>query len=342
MFPLSDQQRLFLVESEQVYRAWETAVRQHEQYRYGMRWLKSNGREYLIRVADARGNGRSLGPRTPETESTRNAFDAGKIRSHERLKGLSARLREQAKLNRAIGLGRLPTVIGDILGRLNVAGAGQDFRVIGTHAIFGYEAIAGVHCRMELLASGDVDLLYDSRKRLSLVSRRLDGSGLLGLLRKADKSFEPAGKGSFRAINADGFMVDLISQPIDMRQKDAVTFAQEDLVTTEVPSLEWLANSPRIEAVAISANGLPVLMSLCDPRAFAMHKAWLSRRPDRDPVKKQRDINQALLVAEMVLAHLPQYPFNSSAMKYLPADVLSGATRDIEQASDIRLPGMDF
>jgi hypothetical protein len=342
MVPLTDQQRLFLVESDQVYRAWEVAIRQHEQYRYGMRWLRSGGREYLMRVTDARGNGRSLGARSPETEATYAAFQAGKERSHERVTGLSEKLRTQARLNRAIGLGRLPGVIGDILGRLNVAGVGQDFRVVGTHAIFGYEAMAGVQCRMELLASGDVDLLYDPRKRLSLVSKRLDGNGLLGLLRKADKSFEPAGKGSFRAVNADGFMVDLIGPARDMRTQNAVTFAQDDLVLTEVPSLEWLANSPRVEAIAISTNGMPVLMSLCDPRAFAIHKAWLSHQPERDPVKKPRDFNQSVLVAQLVIDYLPQYPFDAGAMQYLPAEVLEDAARDIEQASEIRLPGMDF
>lgn len=342
MVPLSDQQRLFLVESSQIYQAWEAAIQQHAQYRYGMRWLKSNGSEYLVRVTDARRNGRSLGPRTPKTEAAYAAFEDGKIRSYERLQGLSARLREQARLNRAVGLGRLPKVIADILGKLNVAGAGPDFRVVGTHAIYGYEAMASVQAKQELLASGDVDLLYDPRKRLSLVSKKLDGQGLLGLLRKADKSFEPAGKGAFRAINADGFMVDLIGPRLDMRKQEAVTFAPDDLVLTEVPNLEWLANSPRVESVAIATNGLPVLMSLCDPRAFAIHKAWLSEQPDREPVKKQRDFNQAVLVAEMVVNYLPQFPFEAAAMKYLPAEVIKNASREIEKASDIRLPGMDF
>jgi hypothetical protein len=83
-------------------------------------------------------------------------------------------------------------------------------------------------------------------------------------------------------------------------------------------------------------------MSLCDPRAFAIHKTWLSKRPDREPVKKQRDFNQAVLVAEMVVKHLPQFPFESDAMKYLPAEVIKHASREIEDASEIRLPGMDF
>lgn len=52
--------------------------------------------------------------------------------------------------------------------------------------------MAAVQFAKELLASGDVDLLYDPRKKLSLISKRMDNNGLMGLLRKADKTFEPS------------------------------------------------------------------------------------------------------------------------------------------------------
>ncbi len=38
MKPLSNQQRLFLVESDQLYRAWREVQWRHIEYRYGMRW----------------------------------------------------------------------------------------------------------------------------------------------------------------------------------------------------------------------------------------------------------------------------------------------------------------
>lgn len=341
MQSLSSQQRLFLVESAQVYEAWEAAVRQGAQYQRGMRWSTSKGREYLVRLTGNRGYGRSLGVRSAETERIYAEFTEGRQRSRERVAGLSARLKEQAKLNKAIGLGRLPVVIADILGALNINGAGADFRVIGTHAIFGYEAMAGVHCKMELLASGDVDLLYDPRKQLALVSKKLDGQGLLGLLRRVDKSFEPMAESSFRAVNKEGFMVDLVGPELDMR-KGAEGFAPQDLTMVEVPSLEWLASSPRIEVVAIAVNGLPVKMSVCDPRAFALHKVWLSERADREPVKKVRDREQGVLVAELVLNYLPQYPFEAEQLRYLPAELIRHSMENIEKDAGIRLPGLDF
>lgn len=65
----------------------------------------------------------------------------------------------------------------------------HDCCVIGTDAIHCFEAMPGVHGRMALLASGDVDLLYDPSRRISLVTRKLDEYGLLGLLEKVDPTF---------------------------------------------------------------------------------------------------------------------------------------------------------
>jgi transposase InsO family protein len=45
--------------------------------------------------------------------------------------------------------------------------------------------------------------------------------------------------------------------------------------------------------VGIDEDGWPVPIKVPDPRAFALHKAWLSTLTTREPVKKQRDLAQA-------------------------------------------------
>jgi len=45
MKPLSDQQRLFPVESDQLYREWRELVWRRQGYKYGMRWINVNGGE---------------------------------------------------------------------------------------------------------------------------------------------------------------------------------------------------------------------------------------------------------------------------------------------------------
>lgn len=320
MRPLSNQQRLNLVNSEQLFENYQAALRQAQSYAYGMRWKKVRDIDYLFRESDRRGNGKSLGRRSPETEAILQAFHAGKETAMARLGAIKAQLDEQARLNKALRIARVPRVVARILRQLDEAGLGSTFTVMGTQAMYAYEAAAGVQFLAELLASGDVDLLYDTRKRLTLVSNKLDGQGLLGLLKKADRSFECIRKRGFRAANAGQFIVDLIIPPSGMQECEAVTFAEDDLVAAEVPGLQWLLNAPKLNAVAIDEDGWPVPFRSPDPRAFALHKAWLSQQLDRDPIKKPRDLAQARAVAEAINEYMPHLPL-AEALKSLHGDV---------------------
>ena len=325
MKALSDQQRLFLVESEQLYRAWRELAWRQQEYKFGMRWKKINNTDYLQRMRSAKGFSKSLGPRTPETELIYEQFQAGKTLADEKFQGLKARIATQTRLNRAVRLGRLPNIIGEILLKLDQVQALSELRVVGTHAIYAYESMAAVECKMELLASGDIDLLFDVRKQVSLIAKKLDGAGLLGLLKKVDKTFELSSMQQFRAINKDGFMVDLIGQEKGVFFDKPQPMAKGDFEIVQIPNLEWLANSPRIEQVVIASNGTPVMMPVPDPRAFAIHKAWLSQQFDREPVKKQRDLNQALMVLNMLQEYLPQFILEPKDMKYFPKNVMETA-----------------
>ena len=68
-----------------------------------------------MRLTDAKGNGKSLGPRSPETEAIYEKFNEGKARAEARLKATTARLNDQAKLNKALRLGRVPALPAKIL-----------------------------------------------------------------------------------------------------------------------------------------------------------------------------------------------------------------------------------
>jgi hypothetical protein len=320
MQALSNQQRLHLVNTQQLYSNYVVAQRHARAHVYGMRWKRVRGIEYLFRERDRRGNGKILGRRSPETEQILAAFQEGKARSNERLAAIRTQLDEQARLNKALRLARVPRVVGRILRELDEHDLLGTFIVLGTQAMYAYESAGGVQFLLELLASGDVDLLYDARKKLTLISDRLDGEGLLGLLKKADRTFEPVQKQGFRAANAGQFMVDLIISPRPMHEPESITFGVDDLVAAEVPGLQWLVNSPKLDAVAVDEDGQPVPFRVPDPRAFALHKAWLSRQPDREPLKKPRDIAQAQEVVQLVREYMPQLSFDA-ALTSLHGDV---------------------
>jgi hypothetical protein len=333
MKTLTDQQRLFLVDTIQLYEAWHSATLQVRSHRYGMKWLKSGNGEYLVRLSDAKGNGKSLGPRSAETEETYDKFTAGKARAEARLKVTTARLTDQAQLNKALRLGRIPVMAAKILRELDLSAARDDFRIVGTHALYAYESMAAVHFMQELLASGDIDLLNDPRKNLRVVSSRLDGDGLLGLLRRVDKSFEAMTENRDRAINDHGFMVDLIIPQQAIHCNEPIRLAPADLTAAEVPNLQWLANAPAVVEVAIAANGLPVRMKVPDPRAFLIHKSWLSNQVDRDPLKKQRDLHQAEILFEAIKNYLPQYELQQEHLKYLPKKVINAWFDEISKST---------
>ena len=69
--------------------------------------------------------------------------------------------------------------------------------------------------------------------------------------------------------------------------------------------------------MGIDATGLPVRLVVTDPRAFALHKLWLSRRADREPVKKRRDFDQARAAARIAIGYLG-LSFESNELDALP------------------------
>ena len=312
MQPLSNQQRLHLINTQQIYEARVAAFRHVRDYAYGMRWKAVRGAEYLFRERDRRGNGKLMGRRSPQTERLLAQFQDGKSRARERLAAIDRSLDEQARLNKALRLARVPRVVGRILRQIDEQNLLGAFTVLGTQALYAYEAAGGAWFLLELLASGDVDLLYDARRKLALTANRLEGGGLLGLLKKADRSFEQVRKRGFRAANAGQFMVDLIAAPRTMREAEPITFSADDLVASEVPGLQWLVSAPKIDVVAVDEDGLPAPFRVPDPRAFALHKAWLSQQPERDPLKKPRDLAQARAVAQLVRELMPHLRFDEA------------------------------
>ncbi len=75
-------------------------------------------------------------------------------------------------------------------------------------------------------------------------------------------------------------------------------------------------------------------MAVPDPRAFALHKLWLAGQPDRNPLKKRRDENQGLAVAQLIIRYLPQYRFRTSDNRMFSKNLVESA-RDRISDSDI-------
>jgi hypothetical protein len=140
-------------------------------------------------------------------------------------------------------------------------------------------------------------------------------------LQEVDNSFAPIRPRAFRAANKDGYLVDLIRPEAKdiFRDRLPASFSDlpDDLEGAAIFGLAWLVNSPRVEAAAIDERGYPVRIVAVDPRAFALHKLWLSSRPDREPIKTVRDREQAKVAAAIATRYLRR-SFDSPDLAALP------------------------
>lgn len=324
MHELTNDQRKHYIDSCQVFESWQDAYHRLASFQGGMTWKKSNGADYLFRLRGSAGYGKSMGVRSPETERIYEEFVRAREEAKEREATLRARLDSFAKVNKAFRVGRMPELVGKILRKLDYLGLlGKDVIVLGTHCLFAYEAAAGVQIDPQLTASGDIDLMLDTRKSLALaVAPKFQNTdGLLGMLRSIDRSFRSIRHGSFRAVNDGEFMVDLLAPTSSLKTRQSLKLGENDITGIELEGLKWLINAPKFEAIAIDQSGWPAPMVVPDPRAFATHKLWVASRDDRSPLKSPRDRDQANLVLELTEHYFPHLPLNDQALMMFPLEV---------------------
>ncbi len=329
---LNPDQRREAVNTRQRYAAYREAVGRALSFRGSMVWTATNGHEYLVRSHyEAAGVRRqtSLGPRSAQTEAIKRDYDHGRAEAQARVKNLKAVLDRQAAINRAIGLGRVPLIGARIIRALDQAGLlGSGIRVLGTNAIYAYEAAAGIRIDPGLTSTEDIDLLFDARAALTFAAREdLSPPSLLRLLQKVDHSFKRSNQ-TFRAVNSDGYLVDLIKplrNPPWLDERERAGSDADDLLAVEIEGLVWHESAPAFEAVAIDERGEPCRIVATDPRVWTAHKLWLSKRDDREPIKRRRDEAQAEAIGRLVAAYLPQLPYSADDLKMLPKAVFDDA-----------------
>lgn len=295
------------IDARSVFTAHEKACREAAEVRGGMYWKSQGQAEYLIRTS-TRNSQKSLGPRSAETEAIYQKFIARKTTAEQRLADLSTELIRQQRMNRALHVGHAPKLLVEILSRITKAGLADYFTVVGTHALYAYESAAGVRFQEDALATRDVDLMWDIRKRLSFVTQmnRLETS-MLKLLQKVDPTFEIRHDQSYTAVNNSGFEVDIIRREIcgDDPHPIKLTDSDDDFYAVPIDRLERLQSGEKFSEMIVSSSGHMARMNTVHPLLFAAHKRWMSEQESRDPLKRRRDLLQADLVQELAEHYLP-------------------------------------
>ena len=329
---LNNDQRREMINSRQRFQALQQAESRARGFRGSIVWEETKGYQYLIRAYYENDSGRrrqkSLGRRTAETEIIKKTFDAERIEAAEDHKNLKSLMVRQAAINRVLGLGRVPHIAAKILRNAEASGLlGSGLRVVGTNALYAYEAACGVFLDPGMTTTEDIDLLFDARRQLRFVGEKPEsGAHFLDLLKRADTSFKRLNN-TFRAQNRDGYLVDVIEPLRNAPRKPerALSSDENDLEAVAIEGLVWLENAPSFEQVVIDEKGNPLRMVAIDPRVFAIHKHWLSKRSDRDPSQRGRDFAQAKVVFALVQNHLRHLPLEAGEFKMIPKEVVERA-----------------
>lgn len=299
---LQENQLRELVNARSAWHNFQEARREAQQVKGSMVWKKVGGHSYLIRKSAA-GAQKSLGAKGPETEAMNASFQARKARAEARLSAMKQRLEEQRKLNRLYRVGRTPNVVVRALAALEAAALGDKFLVIGTHAVYAYETAAGVQVDSGAMATRDLDLLFDARKRVAFVTTLKKGEdhSLIGVLQKADPSFRVMRDQLQTAVNDDGFEIDIIRRqakaddPHPMRMSDD----EHDFWAAQIDQGEKIASGRRFEHLVVAASGEMATMRTLHPLDFIRLMVDLAQRPTRDPLKSPKDRLQAQVVQQL-------------------------------------------
>jgi hypothetical protein len=313
-FPeLTNEQRRQLIDAQQAFAAWRPAARELDKLGT-LRAQASKGRRYVYEVHGT--VRKSLGPETPSLIKRKAQHDARRAALKNTVRGLRKRLNDMAPVNRALGIGRIPTIAARILRELDSEGLlGTHIIVAGTNALYAYETATGTVLPTEHVATTDADLLWDTKQSLLLAATGVRREGIMGVLRRVDHSF--VAHYGFNATNDEGYIVDLLCPETD----DLTTMkAGADLEATPMPGTEWLLAAPQFEQTIVGQDGWPLRIVVPEPRTFALHKLWVSSRDDRNPIKRPRDAAHARVVAELVRIYL-RTPFLVKEMPWLPKEL---------------------
>lgn len=305
----SDEQARALVNLEQHYQVWMQAERALAALPYDLRRKEVDGRVYLYEIADRSGNGRSLGPWSPDLEARFATYRAEKARLKDRIQTARQKLDESARLGRALRLPMLAEEAGAILREADRRGLldGQVL-VVGTNAMPAYAIEAGGFIREAPDETQDFDLAWAA-------TSSDDGAPMLWpMLKAVDPTFTVNTERTFQARNAKAYEVEVLVAP-----SRAATLSRLDHPhPVPLPEQEWLLNGRPVDHVAISRGGAPARIVAPDPRWFALQKLWMARQPKRNPLKRPKDLKQGLALLNAIDATMPQYPLDEAFEASLP------------------------
>jgi hypothetical protein len=319
--PFTDEQLRVAANLAQRYDAWLEAVRRLESMPSSMFFAPRGDREYLIVKRHSRDNGTSEGVRDESTEQRLAEYRAERDAAQQTVAGTEPLLAENVSLYRTL---RLPLTMpkpGRLLRELDIAGLlGTDVMAVGTNAFAAYQIAATARFANISDETEDFDLAWCRGSGISLAQMNANQPRLMEVLRRVDRSFRINRARPYQALDADGYPVELLVAPSLFK-----TMPRDDEFspTATLPEQEWLLQGRPIRHVIVARDGRPAPVFAPDPRWMALHKLWLSQKPERDPTKRPKDKQQGEILLKAVVERMQSsYPVDTDFVMDLPQELL--------------------
>jgi hypothetical protein len=310
--PFSDEQARALVNLEQRYRVWMDAERVLASLPYDLRHKNIGGRHYLYEIDDRGGNGRSLGPWSPENARRFETYRETKTSAKARRDNYRATAQEYARLCRALRLPMLAGPAGEILRESDRrALLGSHVLVVGTNAMTAYAAEAGGFIRDAPDETNDFDLAW--------ASTQADHAGqtLWNMLKAVDPTYTVNTERPFQALNAKAYEVEILVAP----SRAGTLFRTDKPQPAPLPEQEWLLLGRTVDHVVPTRDGNAARIVAPDPRWFALQKLWMAEQVKRSPLKRRKDLAQGRALLDAVRQNMPQYPLDAAFEMLVPDEL---------------------
>jgi hypothetical protein len=296
----SSSQRKQYINSKQIYEHYVEKKNEYfMNYNLSMYWRQSKGKEYLTKKRSLSNKVTSLGVKSSETIKIYEDFLLHKKALKHELTLLEEKLEKIRKLNKIEFLTRVPSALVEIYQKINELKLDDKMILIGTNALYAYEAHCSLFVEEEQLATEDIDVLAKESKDLSVVFREVLPQGkLTSLIKLIDKSFEQDRKIPYRFRNKKGVLLEVISPTNSKKVMKNSDFM--DILNLEMEGMQWLENSRIFKSMVIGEDGKCAVLSTIHPLEYAVYKNWLSKQLDRNIHKKNRDYEQSKLVTELI------------------------------------------
>lgn len=319
----SDAQRL-AANLEQAYSFWLDARQTLAKLPASLYWAERSGHQYLYAKQNGTDNGTSLGPRSPQTEQRLAAFTEEKKQALERAASADALIQTRSVLYRRMRMPTLPDKQAEILRKLDIEGLlGTDLMVVGTNAFSAYEWAANAIFPAGNEETQDFDLTWCRDTPASLTFAGTDSQKkvrktLFSVLKSIDPSYKINPRKPYQALDADGYEVELLAAPSCHPLPKEEAFAPMQTLIEQ----EWLLLGSPVSAIVATERGRACPLTVPDPRFMGLHKLWLADKPERNPVKRDKDRRQGDVLLDAV-RHFMQasHPMNVDFLFAIPDDL---------------------